>query len=94
MRIFEWPFQVTLDEQNRWGRLSRWFPWNAFNEGSGKQSQDVAYREHRDCYPGSVPGDPDYGTRASHRYPEQPGIRSADKARGRAWQVTEANRKS
>lgn len=58
------------------------------------QSQIVAYRDHRDCYPGSVPGDPDYGTRASHRYLEQPGIRFADKPRWRPWQVTEANRKS
>jgi hypothetical protein len=55
------------------------------------QSQVVAYREHRGCYPGSVPGDPDYGTRVSHRYLEQPGIRFADKPRGHPWQVTEAN---
>jgi hypothetical protein len=94
MRIFKWPFQMALDEQNRWARLSWWFHWNAFNEGPGMQSQDVAYRKHRDCYPGSVPGDPDYGTRVSHRYLEQPGIRFAGKSRGHPWQVTEANRKS
>ena len=39
MTIFEWPFQVTLDAQNRWGKLSQWFPWDTFYEGSGVQSR-------------------------------------------------------
>ena len=58
------------------------------------QSQVVTYREYRDCYPGSVPGDPDYGTWASHRCLEQPGIRFADKPRGHPWHLIEVNRKS
>ncbi len=25
---FEWPFQVALDEQNRWVKLSQFIPWD------------------------------------------------------------------
>ncbi len=30
---FEWPFQVALDEQNRWVRLSQCIPWDELAEG-------------------------------------------------------------
>jgi hypothetical protein len=30
---FEWPFQVALDEQNRWVKLSQCIPWDALAEG-------------------------------------------------------------
>ncbi len=30
---FEWPFQVALDEQNRWVKLSQCMPWDQLAEG-------------------------------------------------------------
>jgi len=30
---FEWPFQVALDEQNRWVKLSQCIPWDELAEG-------------------------------------------------------------
>ena len=29
---FEWPFQVALDEQNRWVKLSQCIPWDELAE--------------------------------------------------------------
>ena len=30
---FEWPFQVALDEHNRWVKLSQCIPWDELAEG-------------------------------------------------------------
>lgn len=30
---FDWPFQVALDEQNRWVKMSQLIPWDALSEG-------------------------------------------------------------
>ena len=30
---FEWPFQVALDDQNRWVKLSQCIPWDELAEG-------------------------------------------------------------
>ena len=31
---YEWPFQVALDAQNRWVKLSQRIPWDELAEGS------------------------------------------------------------
>ena len=30
---FDWPFQVALDEDNRWVKLSECIPWDEMAEG-------------------------------------------------------------
>ena len=30
---FDWPFQVALDEENRWVKMSCLIPWDALSEG-------------------------------------------------------------
>ncbi len=30
---FDWPFQVALDEENRWVKMSQCIPWDALSEG-------------------------------------------------------------
>lgn len=46
---FEWPFQVALDEQNRWVKLSQCIPWDelaegyyrSFSPGQGRPAKDA-----------------------------------------------------
>ena len=46
---FEWPFQVALDEQNRWVKLSQCIPWDvlaegyyrSFSAGQGRPAKDA-----------------------------------------------------
>ena len=41
---FEWPFQVALDGNNRWVKLSQCLPWDALAEG---YYQSLSEREGR-----------------------------------------------
>ena len=46
---FEWPFQVALDEQNRWVKLSQCIPWDALAEGYYRSFSNEQGRPAKDA---------------------------------------------
>jgi IS5 family transposase len=46
---FDWPFQVALDEKNRWVKMSRLIPWDALSEGYYKSLSATQGRPAKDA---------------------------------------------
>ena len=47
---FDWPFQTTLDENNRWVKLSRCIPWHELAEGYYRGLADTQGRPTKDAH--------------------------------------------
>jgi hypothetical protein len=50
---FDWPFQVALDEKNRWVTLSKLIPWGALSEAYYQKLSVTQSRPAKDdppCY--------------------------------------------
>jgi len=50
---FDWPFQVALDENNRWVKMSQCIPWDELAEG---YYQGLTEREGRPAKDARLPG--------------------------------------
>jgi len=46
---FEWPFQVALDENNRWVKLSQCLPWDELAEGYYQRLSEREGRPAKDA---------------------------------------------
>ena len=54
---FDWPFQVALDEDNRWVKMSECIPWDALSEGYCQSLSVLAGTPRQRCPAGDCCGD-------------------------------------